>query len=369
MKGRTLDDLIGRALFLGLVALLIPAAFKAQTPASFATDLESYLADQSAKGFSGSVLVATQGKVVLNKSYGTARASKKPVFWIASNSKNFAAVAILKLQEQGKLSVNDRITKFFNDVPPDKEAITIHHLLTHSSGLPQRYAADGIASRDGAIKAILSIPLRGPVGSGYRYTNDGYSLLAAIIEIASGTSYEEYVHRQLLRPAGLKHTGFWGFETGTGIMPVANPAGPASISSAIYKNGRSLANWGYRGASGMYSTADDLYRWLLSLQNGKVLNGSSVDLLWGRNVAAQRAENGEEFYYGYGWNVRYRGGKRSFIRHTGYEDWLGHSSLMMLFDNGDAIVVLSNSGRNEDSAWATFVGREIQARLAKYSRG
>ena len=110
---------------------------------SFADDLNSYLQQQSDTGFSGAVMVVKQNKIILDKTYGGAsRFGEAPAFWITSNSKSFVAASILKLQEQGKLSVNDPLTKFFNDVPSDKRPITVHHLMAHTSGLPHRYASD-----------------------------------------------------------------------------------------------------------------------------------------------------------------------------------------------------------------------------------
>jgi CubicO group peptidase (beta-lactamase class C family) len=300
----------------------------------------------------------------LDKTYGNAsKLEQAPAFWIASNSKSFVAAAILKLQEQGKLSVNDPLTKFFKDVPSEKRSITVHHLLTHTSGLPHRYASDSIEEREKAVLSILTLPLRWKVGESYHYSNDGYSLLAAIVEIASKRTFEHYLRAEIFKPAKLKSTGLWGYENEITIAPAANLKNTETIRPTIYKAGKSVANWGYRGATGVHSTAPDIYRWMLALKKNQILNQGSREQLWGKQVLMDKISPIEEQFYGYGWSVIYKDGKRFYVRHTGNEDWLGHNSFMCLFENGDAYVVLSNAGANGDTAWGSIVSREIQKRL------
>jgi CubicO group peptidase (beta-lactamase class C family) len=330
---------------------------------SFADDINSYLQQQTDAGFSGAVLVVKQNKIILDKTYGGAsKLGQAPAFWVASNSKSFVAAAILKLQEQGKLSVNDPLTKFFKDVPGEKRSITVHHLLTHTSGLPHRYASDGIENREKAVLAVLALPLGWKVGEGFHYSNDGYSLLAAIVEIASKQTFEEYLRKNVLKPAKLNKTGFWGYEDKTTIVPAANVANTQNVRPTIYKNGKSVANWGYRGASGIYATAEDLYRWMRALQQNKVLTAKSREQLWGKQSLMRQISPAEEQFYGYGWDVRFKDGKLISTRHTGYEDWLGHSSVMCLYENGDAFVVLSNSVQG-NAGWSSIISRDLQKRL------
>ena len=356
-----------------IVCILLLAAFlnsaDAQVTASSkpqvekVEQLDAFLKEQSNNGFSGSVMLARNNKIVLNKTYGNAAEfGDNPVFWIASNSKSFVAAAILKLQEQGKLSVNDTLSKFFKDVPNDKQQITVHHLLAHTSGLPHKYAADGIIEREKAAQVVLALPLQWKIGEGYHYSNDGYSLLAAIVEIASKRTFEEYLRNEILKPAGLNNTGFWGYEDKIKIVPVANIINTQNARPTIYKNGKSVANWGYRGATGIHTTAADLFRWMLALQQDKVLSAKSREQLWGKQSLQSRISLAEEQFYGYGWGVRFKDGKKLYVRHTGYEDWLGHSSVMCLYENGDAYVVLSNSVQGE-TTWSSIIARELQKRL------
>jgi CubicO group peptidase (beta-lactamase class C family) len=317
------------------------------------------------KGFSGAVLVARKNKIILNKAYGNVAATKaNPAFWIASNSKSFVAAAIIKLQEQRKLSVNDSLTKFFDDVPADKQQITIHDLLTHTSGLPHKYVADGISKRDEAVKAILSLPLEWKVGEGYHYSNDGYNLLAIIVEIASKRSFEDYLRKEILKPAKLNKTGLWGYENNAILAPVANIKNTEKIRPVIYKENKSVANWGYRGATGIYSTTEDIYKWILALEKNKVLNATSREQLWGKQALVSQISSTEEHFYGYGWGVRFKNGKRFYVRHTGDEDWLGHNAVMCLYENGDVYVVLSNAGApNDEMNWSSTVSRALHKQL------
>ncbi len=290
---------------------------------SFAVDLNNYLQQQTDAGFSGAVLVVRQNKIILDKTYGgVSKLGQTPAFWIASNSKSFVAAAILKLQEQGKLSVNDPLTKFFKDVPSEKRSITVHHLLSHTSGLLHRYASDGIQDREKSVQAILALPLGWKVGEGFHYSNDGYSLLAAIVEITSKQTFEEYLQKNLLKPAKLYNTGFWGYEDKKIIVPAANVANNQNVKPTIYKNEKSVANWGYRGATGIYSTTEDIYKWMLALQQNKVLKPKSREQLWGKQSLMRKIPSAEEQFYGYGWDVRFKDGKLISTRHTGYEDWL-----------------------------------------------
>lgn len=349
--------------------LFCPTCFPQKTGAafekkSFAAGLDFYLQEQRKNGFSGSVLVVKNKKIVFDRSYGAAaNADSHPAYWIASNSKSFAAAAILKLEERGKLSVTDALTKFFKDVPEDKRRITAHHLLAHTSGLPHRYAADGEPDREKAVAKILALPLSWKIGEGFHYSNDGYNLLAAIVEIASQRPFEDYLRTEILKPANLKQTGFWGFENKTAIAPLADLKNAANIGANIYRDGESAANWGYRGATGMFSTTRDLYEWMRALEENKIFSAAARERLWAKHVLMSKISESEEQFYGYGWMSRYKDGERLFVRHTGFEDWLGHSGAMCLYDNGDAYVVLANSGTNKENSWGSFISSEINKRL------
>jgi len=141
-------------------------------------------------GFRGQVLVARGDRVLYQRSGGH---GVRPVtlFYVASITKSLTATAIFKLRDQGRLSLNDPITRFFHRVPPDKQMITVAELLTHTSGYSDNYAADGFTDHDAAVAAVMARPMKGRVGKDFNYSNDNYALLGAIVEIVSATRYDD----------------------------------------------------------------------------------------------------------------------------------------------------------------------------------
>ena len=163
--------------------------------------IEDYLGKLDKIGYSGSVLIALNGKPVLSRGYGFRDDEQKlknspvTISDIGSITKQFTAAAILKLEMQGKLTTDDKIAKYFQNVPPDKSNITIHYLLRHSTGLPGGVGGDYEKITEAAfVEKVLSSKLRFPVATRFSYSNVGYSLLALIIEKVSGQSYEQYLY-------------------------------------------------------------------------------------------------------------------------------------------------------------------------------
>ncbi len=184
-----------------------------------------FLARLSGFGYSGAMLVVKDGKTILSKGYGFAnRIERVPntaetLFDIGSLSKQFTAAAILKLEQDGKLKVTDTLGKHLPNVPPDKAQVTIHHLLSHTAGIirdtplspkgdPSIYYEE--INRDEALKRVLPKPLQFEPGTKYQYSNAGYMLLAAIVEVASGRAFQEYLKKNIFEPAGMQNTGLAG---------------------------------------------------------------------------------------------------------------------------------------------------------------
>jgi len=345
----------------GLIFASGGAVFAQTMPADEAIvrRLDSAIAAHVANGFTGSVLIAHHGQVIVDKSYGVSvKADSHPIYWLASNSKPILALAIMKLQEQGRLSVDDRITKFFKNVPSDKKEITLTNLLTHTSGLPHMYVAEGVTDRNEAVDAVLKLSLQYKIGDGWHYANTNYYLLAAIVEIASGKTFEQYIRSSIFDPVGLRDTGFWGFEENRPILPPLNLSRMNSLKPTIFKNGRSVANWGYRGATGLFSTTADLYKLFTALRNEAILSRESIDQMWAPLVFI-RHDPSSDVYSGLGWYISMRGGKRTAVRHTGSEDALGHNGVIWFYENGDALVVLSNSGERNGSGMSAALSSDL----------
>jgi CubicO group peptidase (beta-lactamase class C family) len=277
--------------FLIVTTTWVSAIFsQAVTPKTSLTEIEQYLDDLAAKGFSGSVLLVKDDRVLLRKGYGLAnrndhqKITPETGFDIGSITKVFTSAAIFKLEHEGKLSLDDKITKYFKNVPPDKAEISVRQLITHTSGLPDLVKAEGNSttysaddydydpvSRDEIInRAMLSHLIFKP-GASSKYSNTGYSLLGAIIEMVSGKPYEKYVHDALFVPAGMKKTGYeipkWNKkDLATGYRN--DRAWGTPLDHAWLKDGPS---WNLRANGGMLSTVDDLYLWVKALRDDKAL--------------------------------------------------------------------------------------------------
>lgn len=301
------------------------------TPAG--RDPAALLRAEADSGFTGVVVVAHGDSLVFHGAFGRTRwrrLSTSSRFDIGSMTKGFTAAAILALREQSKLALEDSIGRFLEGVPPDKRGITIAELIRHTSGLEDRGAAAGTRTRGAAVRAILAAPLAHAPGTYYQYMNEDYVLLAAIVEIASGTTWERYVTRMFLQPLGLEHTGFRG------------------------------GDWAQRGASGMVSSATDLLRWVRAIESGSVVNRTmSAELR--RPLLLVRQQPPYDVFAGYGTRVYVRDRRVVELFHSGAGD-SGHSAAVRVLENGDIIVALSNAGRRGNVPWASYVATGLQPR-------
>jgi len=321
--------------------------------------LDAFLATATDSGFAGTVLIARDGEIILHKAYGWAdEARSRPIttqtpFWVASVSKQFTAAAILALAEDGRLRVTDSVTEYLEAVPADKTGITIHRLLTHTAGLRQNYAADGIGDRDSAVRAILLQPLRYPPGERFGYSNDAYNLLAAIVEIVAGQSFETYLRTRLLQPAGMRHSGFWGSPGDEAVAEIRrDPARPRR------------PNWGFRGATGIYSTPADLYRWHLALRAHRVLTEASRRTLLAPHVALE-----SEGHAAYGWFLTRTPRGTTAVWTRGTEDF-GHNAILMTYpEEGIVIVAASNAGERDGIAVTRGLADTLATLMAGPTKG
>lgn len=288
-----------------------------------------------ARGFAGSVVVACDDDVVFQGDFGLPdRAGRTPSYWVASISKQFAAAAILKLREEGRLSLDDTVERFFPDAPRDKAGITISQLLTHFSGLPrQAYAADGVADRNEAARAILSTTLASEPGTTFAYSNDNYSLVAMIVEIASGRPFEEFVGDELFAPAHLDDAGFWPTTGNDYVPPVLH----------LPEGAMAGAHWGFRGADGMRVSVGDLHRWVRALDSGRALLPESVRLLYGPNA---RAGDGDGVGFGWFWSDQPNG---RWLWTRGTEDFGGNAIVYRLWGTPLTIIAATNAGPEESA--------------------
>ena len=307
--------------------------------------MDQYLSRLSGYGFWGTVLVAKGDQVLLHKGYGIADRERglangtQTVYEIASINKQFTATAILKLESAGKLKTSDAISKYLPNVPADKRGITLHHLLTHNSGLQFNCAgADKDAdkmSRDEFIKCMLDSKLHAEPGKQHEYSNAGYGLLAAIIEIVSGQSYENYLQEQLFKPAGMQTTCFNG---ACGGLP-SETIGHGYDGAA--DEGASLAlplTWEKRGAWGLGSSAADLYLWELALRRNLILNAAATKKLFTPHVPTGEAGAS----YGYGWAITKTPRGQAIIEHDGLT-FTGYNALYRRYVAEDIVVIIASN--------------------------
>ncbi|GAA3408005.1 serine hydrolase domain-containing protein [Paenibacillus hodogayensis] len=276
--------------------------------------------------FNGAVLVARKGEVLFSKGYGkaTESAANTPdtVFRIMSLSKAFTAAAILQLQEKNLLQVTDTLDKYVPDFK-NGSTITIHHLLSHSSGIPREFPRMLNVPIKETIDAIKSRDLEFAPGTKYSYSNSGYIILAYIIATVSGQSYKQYMEDHIFGPLNMT-------KSGESIVPEDKKE---PMSTGYVKNGNAVTPAPYfvtqSGGGSLYSTVGDLLLWDRALYGETVLKQSSITKLFAPNL-----DN-----YGYGWS--YRPKKGNVVVHNGSGS--GYSTFIYRkLDSQDLVVVLSN---------------------------
>jgi len=236
--------------------------------------MDRYLESAQHFGFSGAMLVADPRGIVLRKGYGPADARRRiapgMVFDMGSMTKQFTAAGILLLEAERRLATTDSLGRFFPQIPPDKRGITIHQLLTHTSGLVEDFADDyAQMSRDSAVRAIFSRPLQSPPGREFHYSNAGFSLLAIIMEQVSGQPYERFMAERIYGPLGMRHTGYAIDRLDSTLVPhtYTPPVDHGTPAERLQRAGG--PGWNLNGNGGVLTTVDDLYRYELALHVGR----------------------------------------------------------------------------------------------------
>jgi D-alanyl-D-alanine carboxypeptidase len=289
------------------------------------------------KHFRGNIIAQHNGRIVLEKSCGLAVEgwgipnTSQTRFEIASLSKQFTAAAILQLADTGKLSVDDPVSKFYKDAPLNWQGITIHQLLTHTSGIPNNEISDfpkGIAASytpDELIETFRSRPLAFAPGTKWAYTNTEYYLLAWIIEYVSGEKYGAYLAGHIFKPLKMTHSGF---APTLAIIP--------NMAEGYTVEGEHLRHRDYFdrsleiGAGGIFTTAEDMILWNKALDSPGFLSARSLDLMFTPHPPGN---------YGYGWFVDINPRRR--IYHEGGDP--GFAAFEVRYpDQRLLIVVLSN---------------------------
>ena len=283
--------------------------------------VDSYLDLEEEYGFSGIINIKIKDKPVYTRSFGYAnREEKIPInantgFDIGSLTKQFTAAAILKLEMEGKLTVTDSLVKFFPDIPSDKSSITLHQLLTHTSGLKKSVGYDyRRSSKSEFLELLFQSKLDTLQGTKYNYSHAAYSLLGAVIESVSGITYEEYLYNELLEPAGIKNTGYviprWEEQQiAHGYRKCKDWGKPMDLpwtSDGPY--------WNLKANAGLISSSSDLLKWMEAIEGTKIFSEEAREKFFYPHVReSERAGS----FYSYGWVIAKSTRNTDVIAHDG----------------------------------------------------
>lgn len=324
--------------------------------------LNMHLAAEAKAGFTGAVAINQDGKA---RSWATTGFKPDDTrFWIASITKPLTATAAVRLAERGAISLDTRVGEVFPGTTGPLRERRLVQLLAHRAGLDHLYAADGIVDRS---KAVAAIDANGVQTDGFKYSNDGYSLAAAMLEQMTGQSFEDILESEVFIPAGMRSSGVWAQPIDVkSFAPFSTDGG-----SRMVRNGRPLRNYGQLGASGVYSTATDMLAFLKALREGRLLSKRGRALLWTPRwepSADGKPRSGTS--YGLGWGLVVENGRVLEARHGGNEDWLRHNGQIKSYlDRPLDIVVLSNAGDKDDDSWSSHLMKGIEDCLGARVRG
>lgn len=301
-----------------LLVLILSVQLSAQ---NFNREVDRVMSEMfEGNGTGGVALVVKDGDILYRKAFGMAdlelgvKMTPENILRIGSITKQFTAVAILKLMEEKKLDLQDDITKYIKDYPTQGHLITIEHLLTHTSGIKditrmKTWSIDLMKKRFTPTEKIdffKNEPMNFAPGEKYKYSNSGYILLGYIIETVSGKKYSEYIEDNLFKPLGMTNS-FYG--STSNIIP--NRAKGYQKQEGYYKNANYLDMSNPYAAGSLLSTVDDLHTWNRALFSYKVLSKSTLD----KAHSPYKLNNGALTGYGYGWNINNKGTK--VISHGG----------------------------------------------------
>jgi CubicO group peptidase (beta-lactamase class C family) len=325
-----------------LCCLSAAAALSCESPAPSLTPAVSELAGQlrrwEAFGFSGAVLISQGDRVLLSSGYGSAdRRTRRKIdahtlFDIGSLSKQFTAAAVLALVDDGALDLRAPLSRLLHGVPPDKAEITVHQLLTHTSGIEDGTDDGSARTRDDAVRQILATPLATAPGAAYAYSNDGYALLAAIAEVVSGSTFEDLLRLRLFEPAGMPRTTVAWRATAT-RDEVALGYGGYQAPNTGEDPRRDGVSWRGRGNGSVLSSIAELHSWHRALHDGRVLRDATRASMFESHTTAEA----DFLKYGYGWRVQTTSDGARLIWHSGLDN--AFSAMLRYYPVEDVLLV------------------------------
>ena len=339
-------------------AAVAPAKPAALDPAALSAKVDEYMQGQvKANGFTGSILLAREGKPLVSKGYGFANIewqvpnTPQTKFRVGSITKQFTSMTVMQLREQGKIKLEDSVCAYLTPCPDTWKPVTIHHLLTHTSGIPTytglpewRKVNMVPKTVDEMIGFFRDLPLQWTPGEKYAYNNSGYFLLGAVIEKITGKKYEQVVQEQIFTPLGMTDSGYDWSAT---IIP-RRASGYSGRGPAV-RNAAALDMQQPYSAGSLYSTTEDLLKWDQALYTERLLPAAAKSTMW-----TPFKDN-----YAYGWSIVPASAETFGHRRMAHSGGInGFSSMIIrLPDVNVTAIVLANS----DSVAASAVARDLLA--------
>lgn len=301
-------------------------------------------------GFQGVIHVEQDGETLVLDAWGLAVEADDPdgggedlamttdtVFTVGSLTKQFTGALVMEARGRGLLALDDTLGQHLEGVPADRSGVTLHELLTHTSGFPDYLGDDvEVIDREAFLQRAWEAELGFPPGEGFAYSNVGYSLLAAVLETVTGEDYEVLLRDWLLLPLGLEQTGYddpdWSGETVAHGYFGDERFGPPLTASFDTEG----PYWHLTGNGGVLSTPADMRAWVAALDEGAVFTEAERELLWGHHVQTwPRAWYaygwGVEDWMLMGWNVNHDGGNGYFYAHGVW--WPESRTYVALYSN------------------------------------
>ena len=285
-----------------------------------------------------SLAVIRDGQIIYAKGYGFANVEHqvpvKPetIFQSGSVGKQFTAMAVMMLVEEGKLGLDDKINKYFTDAPAEWSSITVRHLLTHTSGMtdyPRDFDFRADYTEDDIYKKIKTVPLAFQPGEKWAYSNLGYVTLGILINRASGKFYGDFLKERVFNPLGMTTARII---SEADIVP-NRAAGYVLVKGELKNQAWVSPSLNTTADGALYLTAYDMAKWEGALHGGKLLKKEGFDAMW----TPVKLNGGKTHPYGFGWALADANGKR-IIEHGGA--WQGFKSMVTRFPEGKLTVVV-----------------------------
>jgi len=325
--------------------------------------LHDYLTSLEEHGFHGSVLVAEKRTVLLHNAYGTAfpeqdiKNHSNTVFSTGTVTRQFTAACIAMLEQELVIETNDPLDRFFDDVPLDKKDITLHHLLTNSSGLPslEELGAKDLPLED-LVPTILSQPLKFPVGQKSEFSNSDYYLLARVVEIVSGQPFETYLRQKFfiqlwMQKSGMKLPFYVDTLVARSLRLVVDEINP----TRYIRHRPYLA-----GSSGVISTVGDLYRWLIGVNDPDRFEPDYRDMMF---EPYMKESGSTDVSVGYGWRVQTSRTGDKLVFQTDQVEPQGWGCAIYHYQNADVMIIVLTNKPIGDTNTADVVATNLSAIL------